>query len=127
MHRGATTNGLQGKGLYERIERDRKADLLVHVTGDRRGLETQISSEAIDLFVQRVDRIGVAGKLVLLLHTRGGDTLAAWSPINLFQIYADSLEIIVPAKAQSAGALMCLGADSTMMTKQAARGRSILV
>lgn len=38
------------------------------------------------------------------------------------QIYSDHLEIIVPAKAQSAGTLICLGADSITMTKQAALG-----
>lgn len=108
--------------LYEKIESDREAQLLVYVTGDRRGLETQISSEVTDLFVQHLDKIGVVKKLVLLLHTRGGDTLAAWSLINLLQIYSDHLEIIVPAKAQSAGTLICLGADSIMMTKQAALG-----
>ena len=108
--------------LYERLESDRDAALLVYVTGNRRGLETQISSEVTDLFVQHLDKIGVVKNLVLILHTQGGDTLAAWSLINLLQIYSDHLEIIVPAKAQSAGTLICLGADSITMTKQAALG-----
>lgn len=58
--------------LYTRLEADRDAKLLVYVTGDRRGLETQISSEVTDLFVQHLDKIGVVKRLVLLLHTRGG-------------------------------------------------------
>lgn len=108
--------------LYQRLAADRDGSVITYVTGDRRGLETQIGSEVLDLFVQHLDKIGVVKKLVLVLHTRGGDTLAAWSLINLLQIFSDTLEIVVPVRAQSAGTLMCLGADSIMMTKQAALG-----
>jgi hypothetical protein len=110
------------KKLYSKLARDRKSAVLVYVTGDRRGLETKISSEVFDLFVEHLDRIGVVDRMTLILYTRGGDTLAAWSLINLLRIYTDFLEIVVPHKAQSAGTLMCLGADSIMMTKQATLG-----
>ncbi|MGH8556764.1 MAG: SDH family Clp fold serine proteinase [Methylococcales bacterium] len=108
--------------LYEQLETDRNSTVIVYVTGDRHGLETKVSSEAVDLFVHHLDRIRVVDKLSLFLYTRGGDTLAAWSLINLLRIFTDSLEIIVPSKAQSAGTLLCLGADSIIMTKQAVLG-----
>ena len=108
--------------LYEKLEAEHNANLLVYITGDRRGLETMIASEVIDLFVQHLDKIGVSERLVLYLYTRGGDTLAAWSLVNLLHIFSDHLEIIVPSKAHSAGTLICLGADSITMTKQAALG-----
>lgn len=108
--------------LYENLENDRKSAVIAYVTGDRRGLETQISPEAIDLFVHHLERIGVVAKMTLYLYTRGGDTLAAWSLINLLRIFTEHLEIIVPNKSHSAGTLLCLGADSIMMTKQATLG-----
>lgn len=108
--------------LYEKLETDRNSTVIAYVTGDRRGLETKVGSDAVDLFVHHLDHIGVVDKLTLFLYTRGGDTLAAWSLINLLRIFADNLEIIVPSKAQSAGTLLCLGADSIIMTKQAVLG-----
>ena len=110
------------KKLYKKLEADRKSTVIAYITGDRRGLETKISPEVVDLFVHHLDHIGVVKKLTLFLYTRGGDTLAAWSLINLLRIFTDTLEIIVPSKAHSAGTLICLGADSIMMTKQAVLG-----
>lgn len=42
--------------------------------------------------------------------------------MNLLRMFCDELEIMVPAKAHSAGTLMALGADKIIMTKQAALG-----
>lgn len=105
--------------LYEQLEQDRNGKLLVYVTGDRRGLEAAIARDVIDFFTHHLDRIGVQKRLILFLYTAGGDTLAAWSIINQLQIFTDWLEVIVPVKSHSAGTLICLGADSIMMTKQA--------
>lgn len=110
------------KTLYAEIEKARDSKLLVFVTGDRPGLETQISSEVYDLFVNQLDRIGVVKRISLYLYTRGGATLAAWSIINLIRQFCDEVEAIVPSKAHSAGTLMCLGANKIVMTKQATLG-----
>ena len=75
--------------LYKKLETDRNSTVIAYVTGDRRGLETKVSSEAVDLFVHHLDHIGVVDKLTLFLYTRGGDTLAAWSLINLLRIFAE--------------------------------------
>ena len=40
----------------------------------------------------------------------------------MIRMFCDELEIIVPARARSAGTLMCLGADIVLMTKQATLG-----
>lgn len=85
-------------------------------------METQIHKEAFDYFVDHLDTIGVVPKITLYLYTLGGETLAAWSIVNLLNQFADELEVIVPSKARSAGTLICLGADSIIMTKQATLG-----
>ena len=48
--------------------------------------------------------------------------MAAWNMVNMLRMFCDELEIIVPARARSAGTLMCLGADRVLMTKQATLG-----
>ena len=108
--------------LLNEIAKARSSKVILFVTGDRRQLETQISKEVIDLFVEHLDAIGPSPKVSLILHTNGGDTSAAWRLINLLHTFCDVLEVIVPSKAFSAGTLLCLGANNIVMTKQAALG-----
>ena len=108
--------------LMAEWEKIRKTKLLVYITGDRPNLETQIHQEVIDHFVKHLDAVGDVKKISLLLYTRGGSTLAAWSIANLIRQFCDEFEVIVPFKAHSAGTLICLGADSILMTKQATLG-----
>lgn len=108
--------------LYRKIEKARASKLLVYVTGDRPGLETEIHPEVLDFFVHHLDILGPREKISMLLYTRGGNTLAGWSIVNLLRQFCESLEIIVPSKCHSTGTLMCLGANSIVMTKQATLG-----
>lgn len=108
--------------IFNAIQKARGSTVLSYITGDRRQLETQVSPEVIDIFVEHLDAIGPTAKLSLVLHTNGGDTAAAWRLINLLHTFCDELEVIIPAKALSAGTLLSLGADRIVMTKQAALG-----
>lgn len=92
------------------------------MTGDRPGQEAIIHSEVADLFVEHLDRIGVCKRISLILYTRGGDGMAAWSLLNLLRMFCDELEVIVPVKAHSAGTMLAIGADRIVMTKQATLG-----
>jgi len=107
---------------YRKIEAERRTRVLLFVTGERAGLQTQIAGDAIGPFVSLLDQIGPTKKLSLILDTNGGQTSAAWRLINLIRSFGDELEIIIPTKAMSAGTLMSLGADRIVMTKQAALG-----
>lgn len=108
--------------LYKKIEKERNSKLLVFITGDRQNLETQISPEMQDYFVNHLDKFNSPKKLSLYLYTRGGDTMVAWSLINLIKQFCDEYEVIVPSKSRSAGTLICLGANNIVMTKQATLG-----
>jgi hypothetical protein len=108
--------------LYRKLERERNSKLLVYVTGDRQGLETQIHPEVLNLLVDHMDAIGVVPKISLYLYTRGGQTLAAWSIANLIDQFCNNFEVLIPSKAHSAGTLICLGANALVMTKQATLG-----
>jgi hypothetical protein len=108
--------------LYRELEARRKTKLILFVTGDRRGLETQIHQEVIGFFSDHLDAIGDCEKVSLYLYTQGGATLAAWSIANLIHQYCEQFEVIVPSKAHSAGTLICLSAKTIVMTKQATLG-----
>lgn len=113
---------LQRKILYTEIEKRRNSNLIVYITGDRRNWETQIHQEVLNFFINHLDILEDDKKITLYLYTRGGNTLAAWSLVNLLRQFCKELEIIVPSKAHSAGTLICLGANTVVMTKQATLG-----
>lgn len=108
--------------LLRAIERRRNSRAILYVTGDRPGLEAQIHPEMYDYFVNLLDDIGMIDRISLILYTRGGVTLAAWSIVNLIQQFCGTFEVIVPSKAHSAGTLITLGAKAIVMTKQATLG-----
>lgn len=108
--------------IFKAIEKERKSKAILYVTGDRPGMETQISPEVVDLFVDHLDELWPAKKISLILYTSGGSTAAAWRLVNLLRTFCDDLEVIVPFKALSAGTLISLGANRIVMTKQASLG-----
>lgn len=112
----------QRKELYRRLEEKRDSKVICYVTGDRPGQETQISADVFDLFVNHLDLIGDVQKITLVLYTRGGDPLTAWSLVNLLRQFCKELEVVIPSKCHSAGTIICLGANRLIMTKQATLG-----
>lgn len=110
------------RGLYRQIEKERDSKVIAYVTGDRPGLQTMIASDALDLFVEHLDEMEASEKITLVIYTRGGDPLAAWSIANLLRSFCSHLEVIVPLNCHSAGTLICLAADRIVMTRQATLG-----
>ncbi len=111
--------------LYKDMERRLESKIITYITSDRRGLETQIGDDVIDIFISHLDKIGGIGKvpkISLYLYTRGGNTAAAWNIINLLRQYCEQLQVVIPHKAHSAGTLISIGANSIIMTKQATLG-----
>ena len=85
-------------------------------------METVIAQDCIDPFVDLLEKVGPTKRISLILHTTGGQTLAAWRLVNLIRIFCDELEVLIPSQALSAGTLIAIGADRVVMTKQAALG-----
>jgi len=105
--------------LLQTIENRRRSRAILYVTGDRQGLETEISEDVYDYFVDILEQFGEVHRISLILYSQGGNHLAAWSLVNLIRQYCKRFEVIVPAKAHDAGTLLSLGADCILMTKQA--------
>lgn len=108
--------------LYKQIESERNSKLLVYITGSRPGLETQIADDILPMFTEHLDRIGDVEKISLFLYTFGGNTLTAWSLVNLIRSFCKKFEVIIPSNCFSSGTLISLGADNLVMTKQACLG-----
>lgn len=113
---------LERKALYKRIEEKRGSKLIALVTGDRPGQEAQLGKDIVDNLGPLLDHLGDPEKISLLLYTQGGDTLAAWSLVNLLREFCRDFEVIIPSKCFSAGTLVCLGADRIVMAKQSCLG-----
>ncbi|MDR1362899.1 MAG: serine protease [Spirochaetaceae bacterium] len=104
------------------LEEKRNSKVILYATSDRRHLEANIAADILPFFVNHLDTIGDTEKISLVLYTRGGETLAAWSLVNLIRNFCKDFEVIVPFHCHSAGTLICLGADRIVMTKQATLG-----
>jgi hypothetical protein len=108
--------------MIQQFEETRNSHVILYTTSDRRGLETKIASDVLSFFINHLDTIGDVDKISLILYTQGGETLAAWSLVNLIRNFCKDFEVIVPFHCHSAGTLICLGADRIVMTKQATLG-----
>jgi ClpP class serine protease len=108
--------------LYKQLEEQRHSKLLIYITGTRQGLETQIANDILPKFSEHLDKIGDTTKISLYLYTNGGNTLTAWSLVNLIRSFCENFEVIIPSNCFSSGTLICLGANNLVMTKQAMLG-----
>lgn len=108
--------------LYKQLEGLRQSKLLVYITSTRQGLETQIANDILPKVSEHLDKIGDTDKISLYLYTNGGNTLTAWSLVNLIRSFCKNFEVIIPSNCFSSGTLICLGANTLVMTKQATLG-----
>lgn len=108
--------------IFEQIEQNRRTKVLSFITSDRQNMESRIAQDCVDLFVNLLEEIGPTERISLILHTNGGQTLAAWRLVNLIRMFCDDFEVLIPFKALSAGTLISIGADRIIMSKQAAIG-----
>ncbi|MBI4308157.1 MAG: serine protease [Chloroflexi bacterium] len=104
--------------LISRVEQARGARLLVYVTGDRRGFETKIATDAFPFILEHLQAFSrtSVNKIGLFLYTTGGLTNAAPGLVSLLREFTSSLSVLIPFKAHSAGTLIALGADSIVMS-----------
>lgn len=96
-----------------------ESPVIAYVTGDRPGMQTQISNDQPPLFPRHLAAIGHPDRLNLLLHTRGGDTNVPWTVVAFLREHCKFLTVLVPYAAHSSGTLLALGADEIIMAPYA--------
>ena len=81
--------------FYRDLERLRASKILVYVTGDRPKMETQIHSEVVHFFADHLDTFNSVDKISLFIYSRGGDTLAGWSIVNMIRQFCERFEVLI--------------------------------
>lgn len=108
--------------LIEKIEAKRKSQLVVYVTSDRRGMETQIGKDIFPILHEHLTKFDSQNRIDLFLYSLGGDTVAGYALVNLFREFCDEFNVIVPFRALSCATLISLGANEVVMTKMGQLG-----
>jgi len=107
-----------------KLEQLRSSRVLVHFLSDRHaahgvtapGVVAQLASDAYPYIYEHVRAFGHPEKLDLFIHTAGGHLDAVWPLVQLLRSVTQDFRVIVPMKALSGGTLICLGANTVVMT-----------
>lgn len=98
--------------ILARLEKERGRPPIVYWT-------SAIAKVALGVELPLFDQLSAIGKqkaLDLVLFTNGGDTEAPIRIISLIREFCDTLSVLIPHRALSAGTLIALGADEIVMT-----------
>lgn len=115
---------------YKAIEDYRKRPLIVYATSTRTvatpqgvGVGGSMQGDTVREFVDQVDAVLAEQKSIdILVHSTGGDALAAWKLMSLLRERFDNVAVLVPFMAFSAATLFALGADEIIMHPHASLG-----
>lgn len=108
--------------LYKKIEDYRKRPLIVYATSTRGGVIAHIASDAVRQLINQVDRIDGGNSVDLLIHSSGGDALAAWKIMSILRERFKIVNVLVPYMAFSAATLLSLGANEIVMHPHSSLG-----
>ncbi len=108
--------------LIKKIEEQTDSRVLVYFTGDRKGLETRISSDVIPFIYKHLEKFGTVPKINLLIYTTGGIAISGYGIVNMIREHCEKYGIIIPFKCLSTGTLMALGANTVIMSKMGQLG-----
>ena len=104
--------------VLERLEQERQHPVIVYWT-------TPLAKIAVGAEIPLYDQLLTLGRqntIDLVLFTNGGDTEAPWRLISILREFCETLAVLVPHRALSAGTVLALGADEIIMTPLSALG-----
>lgn len=107
---------------YEEIEKHRKRPLIVYATSTRANATAMMSGDAAREFIDQIQRIPDGKEVDVLIHSSGGDALAAWKIMSVLRERFKHVAVLVPHAAFSAATIFALGADEILMHPYASLG-----
>jgi hypothetical protein len=107
---------------YKAIEDYRKRPLIVYATSTRPGTRSQMGGDAVREFIDQVDAITDGDAIDVLIHSNGGDALAAWKLMAILRERFKNIAVLVPSAAFSAATIFALGAEKIFMHPHASLG-----
>jgi len=81
-----------------------------------------MAADAIRELIDQIEAVGDAKEIDILVHSTGGDALAAWKLMSLLRKRFTHVGVLVPFMAFSAATLFALGGDEIVMHPHASRG-----
>lgn len=110
------------KALIAKIEQIRGSKVLCYVTGDRAPTMSQIGDDAVRPMYGHLRELKKVDKLDFFIYSRGGAMDVPWRFVSAFRQTAESWNILVPFRANSAATLIALGADEIVLGAQGELG-----
>ncbi len=107
---------------YREIEVLRGRPLVSYVTSTRAGVGAQVAPDTVRELIDQLDAIDQRDGIDVLLHSAGGDALAAWKLMSVLREQFKHVAVLVPSTAFSAATLFALGADEIYMHSHASLG-----
>lgn len=108
---------------YRSLEARRQRPLVVYATSTRPGVAAMMAGDAVREFIDQIDRIPANDTAVdVLIHSTGGDALAAWKLMSVLRERFEAVSVLVPNMAFSAATIFALGADEIVMHPHASLG-----
>jgi hypothetical protein len=107
---------------YKAIEALRERPLIVYATSTRLGVPAMMAGDAVREFTDQIDAIPAGDAVDILIHSTGGDALAAWKLMSTLRERFDQVAVLVPFMAFSAATIFALGADEIVMHPHASLG-----
>lgn len=115
-------NAARRFGAYAKIEAYRKRPMIALVTSTRDGMPGMMSQDSIREMIDQVDAIDNGDSVDVMIHSAGGDPLAAWKLMSVLRERFDKVGVLVPFTAFSAATLFAMGADEIVMHPHASLG-----
>jgi hypothetical protein len=81
-----------------------------------------MAGDAVREFIDQIDAITDTSSVDVLIHSNGGDALAAWKLMSVLRERFDQVSVLVPFMAFSAATIFALGADEIVMHPHASLG-----
>lgn len=110
------------RARYKAIEEYRKRPLIIYATSTRQNVPAQMAGDAVRVFIDQIDALPEATAVDVLVHSTGGDALAAWKLMSVLRERFQQVSVLVPFMAFSAATLFALGADEIVMHPHASLG-----
>ena len=107
---------------YQAIEEYRKRPLVVYATSTRLNVHAMMAGDAVREFIDQIDAIKSKKAVDVLIHSTGGDALAAWKLMSVLRERFESVAVLVPYMAFSAATVFAMGADEIAMHPHASLG-----
>src|SRR5687767_10964508 len=90
---------------YRKIEAHRGRPLIVYATTTRPNVSGSLAGDSVRELIDQIDALPSYNAVDILMHSTGGDPLAAWKLMSVLRERFTDVAVLVPSMAFSAATL----------------------